>query len=187
MVDIESQQIGTSDRGSLVVMCGRSFSGKSTVATRLGSDLVADIVSLDSINEARGLFGGQGISVEEWIETHRIAAARTLELLSQSRTVVIDDTSSPRFLRDDWRSLAARVEASFALVFVDTPEDVILRRQHVNRADLTRHDVSDLVMQAHLESFEVPESDEPVVIVDPEHDSPVDIAARTVAMLSLPT
>ncbi len=42
----------------IVLLCGRSFSGKSTVAEVLLRQLPATAVSLDAINAERGLHGG---------------------------------------------------------------------------------------------------------------------------------
>lgn len=58
----------------LVVMCGRSFSGKSTLA--LADRLGAQRVSLDAINEERGLRGGADIPVSEWMRTNDEASPR---------------------------------------------------------------------------------------------------------------
>ena len=50
--------------GRLVLPCGRSYSGKSTLARALADALPGVVVGLDAINEERGLHGGQGIPVE---------------------------------------------------------------------------------------------------------------------------
>lgn len=126
-------------------MCGCSFSGKSTVAGRLALDLDAEIVILDSINEERGMFGGQGIPVEEWIRTNDEAARRVSRVLRDGRRVVVDDTSSPRFLRDNWRAMAKEATVAFALVYVDTPDQVRRERLLVNREESHRSDVLDEV------------------------------------------
>jgi len=63
----------------LVLMCGTTFSGKSTFARALAAEIQGLIISLDEINERRGLWGGDGIPLEEWQRTHEIATteART--------------------------------------------------------------------------------------------------------------
>lgn len=170
------------NRARLILLCGRSFSGKSTVARALRSELAAQLVSLDDINALRGLHGGDGIAVEEWIHTHEIASVQVATALAGGETVVVDDTSSPRFLRDGWRSLATEAGASFALVFVDADRETILRRQTANRAKSSRHDVRDDVLEQHLADFEPPEEDEPAVTVRSDEDVP-DIAARDRARL----
>jgi len=147
-------------RAALVLLCGRSFSGKSTLAQELAVAIDAEIVSLDSINEERGLFGGRGIPVDEWIRTNEEAARRVSTAMAGDRRVVVDDTSSPRFLRDGWRALATNARAAFVLVYVDTPGQVTRERLLRNRAQSTRNDVIDEVMAEHLESFEPPGSGE---------------------------
>ncbi len=164
--------------GRLVLMCGLSFSGKSSIARDLSARLNAQFVSLDDINEARGLHGGMGIPLQEWIETHRIASERVRESLSRGLSVIVDDTSSPRFLRDVWRAQAAETGASFVLLFVEADRDVILQRQRANRSTGQRHDVADDVMRDHLDAFEPPEADEPAIRVLSEVDSPDQIAAQ---------
>jgi shikimate kinase len=79
----------------LILMCGLSFSGKSTLAGQLGREFSAMVFSLDSINEERGLDGGQGIPVEGWVETNRLAEERCNAQLQAGRNVIIDDTGSP--------------------------------------------------------------------------------------------
>jgi predicted kinase len=149
--------------GRLVLLCGRSFSGKSTVAASLAGYLPGSVVSLDAINEERGLHGGEGIPLSEWARTNDLARERVLARLRDDETVIVDDSSSPRFLRDGWRALCASAGAPIALVFVDTPEDVIRQRLMDNRVTGHRLDVTDEVMAAHQKSFEPPEEDEQAV------------------------
>ncbi|TCC05884.1 AAA family ATPase [Kribbella soli] len=149
----------------LVLLCGTSFSGKSTVARALAPRLAARIVSLDEINERRGLWGGDGIAVEEWIRTHELASAEVRELLGSGASVIVDDTSSPRFLRDGWRSLAATVGARFTLIYVEVDHATVRRRRAGNRVDPQRRDVADAVLDQHLTDFEPPAADEHAVRV----------------------
>jgi predicted kinase len=72
----------------------------------------------------------------------------------------VDDTSSPRFLRDNWRSLATTTASKFVLVYVNTPHDVSRQRLLQNRLEANRNDVRDEVMADHLDSFEPPGADE---------------------------
>lgn len=146
-------------------MCGKSFSGKSTVARALAPRLRARVVSLDEINERRGLWGGDGIAVAEWVRTHELASAEVRELLSSGSSVVVDDTSSPRFLRDGWRSLAVGLGAGFTLLYVDVDDATVRRRRAANRLDPRRRDVADDVLEEHLAGFEPPGDDEDAVRV----------------------
>jgi predicted kinase len=166
-------------RPGLILMCGPSFSGKSVLARALAPLLGAELVSLDSINEARGLFGGKGVPVDEWMRTHELAAEQTRQWLTRGKSVIVDDTSSPRFLRDAWRGRADQIGCPFALVFVDTPPDVISRRHEANRSTRHRHDVTDDILREHLRGFEPPEPDEAAIRVsDPAEPTQVALEVR---------
>ena len=79
--------------------------------------------------------------------------------------MVIDDTSSPRFLRDGWRSLAKEIGVGFVLVYLEVDQATIRRRRADNRVDQDRRDVADAVLEEHLAGFEPPEPDEAAVRV----------------------
>ena len=163
---------------ALILMCGRSFSGKSTVAGRIADALGVEIVSLDSINEERGLAGGQGIPIEEWVRTNQEAAGRVRLGLKSGKRMLVDDTSSPRFLRDDWRRVAADMDAGFVLVYVNAPEHVIRERLAANRRELGRHDVAEAVFDEHLDGFEPPDAlEEPLVTSSSTEDVSALVAA----------
>lgn len=158
-------------------MCGLSFSGKSTFAVRLADALDAELVSLDAINAERGLYGGQGIPLEEWARTNDLAHVRAAEALRSGRDVVVDDTGSPRFIRDAWRKLAAEAGASFSIVWVQIDPARQRQRLVANRTDATRHDVTDEVMNAHVESFEAPTLEDPLIIDADDTMKPATVAA----------
>ena len=50
--------------------------------------------------EARGLYGGDGISVEEWEKTHLLAMEQLRSLVQSRQDIVVDDTSCFRWLRE---------------------------------------------------------------------------------------
>ena len=167
---------------TLALMCGLSFAGKSTFAAQLASELGADLISLDLINAERGLHGGQGIPLEEWAETNRLANERAQDSLDRERHVVVDDTGSPRFIRDRWRAVAEAAGAPFAIVWIQI--DAALQRERVlaNRSEQERPDVIDAVLASHAAAFESPADEAPIVVDaratrDPEH---LLIAARAV-------
>jgi predicted kinase len=151
---------------ALILICGLSFSGKSTTATRLARELDASLISLDAINEERGLRGGQGIPLEEWAATNRIAHERAAMLLRDGGDVVVDDTGSPRFIREEWRATAQRADSQLAIVWVKI--DPALQRERVltNRAQRERPDVVDEVPADHAAHFEAPTQDENPLVID---------------------
>ncbi|KQO60055.1 AAA family ATPase [Curtobacterium sp. Leaf261] len=162
---------------ALVLTCGLSFSGKSTLAAGLSSALGGELLSLDQINEERGLHGGQGIPLEEWAATNRIAHERARGLLAAGRHVVVDDTGSPRFIRDEWRTTASAAGAPFVLVWVQVDPELQRQRVLANRADPGRPDVTDAVLAEHGASFEAPVEEDPFVVDAASTSDPETIAA----------
>lgn len=144
----------------IVLLCGRSFSGKSTLAGAIAAALGADIVSLDAINAERGLSSGAGLPVQEWATTHDIARSRSLTSPAADRVAIIDDTSSPRFLRDGWRALAGERGVPLVLVYADVPVEESWRRHAANRVHRRRMDITDEVLREHVASFGAPTVDE---------------------------
>jgi predicted kinase len=141
-----------------------SFAGKSTLARQLVGALDAELISLDIINAERGLDGGQGIPLEEWAETNRLARSRAAQVLGVGRDVVVDDTGTPRFVRDSWREVAGASGTAFALVWVRIDRETQRERVVANRANLRRADVIDEVLDAHRGGFEAPDDESPIVI-----------------------
>ena len=167
-------------------MCGRSFSGKSTVAAILVRAFAAEAVSLDAINAERGLWGGDGITIAEWSRTYELARERAAAALDAGAVVIVDDTSSPRFLRDGWRQLAREHDRPMVLVHLDVSVETSLARQAANRRDPRRGDLTDDVMREHLDSFEPPTSDENAIRVTADSDPDALIAALRQALLVTP-
>lgn len=149
---------------TVFLMCGLTFSGKTAVAKRIASEFGCDYVSLDEINDERGLWGGHGIPVEEWERTHEIALTRMRERLDRGACVVVDDTNNLRWLRDRFRAVADEGGHDVVLVYVTAPIEEI--RQRMTQADRTRErrPVSEEVFEEHVNSFEEPTSDESPVV-----------------------
>ncbi len=123
------------------------------------------VLSLDDINEERGLYGGQGIPGEEWGKTLRIAEERAGAQLRAGTDVIVDDTGSPRFVRDHWRDVASREKARFSLVWVQMDTALQQKRLRQNRCVPVRNDVTDEVMADHVSGFEPP-TEEGAIAID---------------------
>lgn len=149
-----------------MVLCGLSFSGKSTIARGLAERLAAELVSFDAINAERGLASGQGVAIEEWVKTKETAHARARAVLADGRSVVIDDTSSPAFLREEWRAVAAGVGVEMVLVYVPLAREAQRARIAATRATGDRPDVLDSILEEHRAGFEPPTADEAALTID---------------------
>jgi predicted kinase len=153
---------------TLILLCGRPFSGKSSLAARLAADRGAAGISFDDINLERGLHGGDGLPVAEWAATLETAKSRTSTLLRQQDLVVVDDTLCFRWMRDAFRDLARAAGARAVLVYLDPPPAMLQERMAANQRTGERRSLAPHVLAEHLAGFESPEPDEaPVVLRSP--------------------
>lgn len=154
----------------LYLMCGLAFAGKSTLARGIAERTGAAVVSLDEINRARGFDGGVGIGDEEWACTYGEALREVERALSRGRSVVVDDTSCFRFLRDGYRELAERHEVPAVVVYVDVPLATALARLRANERHRGRAPVEEAVLVDLARKIEPPEPDEPTLVCPPDAD-----------------
>jgi predicted kinase len=152
----------------LYLLCGLSFSGKSTLGGLLAARTGAGLVSLDAINSRRGLRGGTGTPDEEWLATHRLALAQLERLCRAGGPVVVDDTNCFRWLRDAYRRVAAGFGYRSVVLMLDLPLAEALRRGARNERNGARAPVSRRVLVELAARFEPPASDEETVTV-PAH------------------
>jgi predicted kinase len=157
---------------TLILLCGPSLAGKSTLAGRLAARFGASVVSFDQINAERGLpFGNEGLPVEAWAETLRIAEGRVADLLGTGRSVIVDDTLCFRWLRDRMRDLAARSDSRATLTYLPLDEATAEARRTAVAADASRPVLSLQGLAAHLAAFEAPGEDEGAVELRSEADA----------------
>ena len=153
---------------TLYLMCGNSFSGKSTLAEAIAGKRSCALISLDDINRERGLgFGGDGIAVEEWERTHQIALARLEEQMPSGRDLVLDDTNCFRWLRDRYRSAAGRHGYRTVVIYLDIPLPILEERRRKNETTRERRGVKEPIFADLTRQFEAPAPDEPTLVFAP--------------------
>ncbi|GAP93890.1 hypothetical protein NIES2104_03990 [Leptolyngbya sp. NIES-2104] len=148
-------------------MCGMPFSGKTTLAQSIAKYLHAPYISLDDINEFRGLFGGDGIPVEEWEKTHSIAIQQLQNLMLSQQDIVLDDTSCFRWLRDRYRDFSIKYNYETILIYLDVPVSEIHSRTEENDKTQDRRGVRQEIVSEMAKMFELPQSDETVIKYGP--------------------
>jgi predicted kinase len=153
---------------TLYLMCGLSFSGKTTIALNLAKSQQAVLISLDEINKERGLgFGGDGlIPPNEWRKTHEIALHRLEAHMDSETDIVLDDTNCFRFLRDSYREVASERGYKTLVVVMKVSLEEIERRRLRNTEGPTRNGIREEVFRHLLDHFEWPAVDEETIGVE---------------------
>ncbi|MEW6369057.1 MAG: ATP-binding protein [Acidobacteriota bacterium] len=162
----------------IYLLCGLAFAGKSTLARAIASRTGAVLVSLDAINERRGLHGGLGVPDAVWAEAHQTALRKAEDVVARGAPVVVDDTNCFRFLRDDYRALASGFGVKCLVVYVDAPLSLALSRLRENEATLVRPRVTEAVLLELARRFEAPDADEPHLSFTPGTNEAAWVAAN---------
>jgi len=145
---------------TLYLLCGMPFSGKTTLAKSVSEHLHCPYISLDEINEQRGMKGGDGIPVEEWEKTHSIAINVLYELMPTEQDIVLDDTSCFRWLRDRYRTIGNQYSYQTIIVYLDIPLLEIRKRMQENEKTKVRLSVRQDIIEVMAKTFEQPQVDE---------------------------
>jgi predicted kinase len=152
-------------------MSGLSFSGKTTLARKIVEWLPCAYISLDDINAERGLWGGDGITLEEWECTHGLARERLATWMATGKDAVVDDVNNFRWLRDRWRAAASVSGYRTVVIYLDIPRTELIARRRTNQVTVERKGITDAVWAQHLRQFEPPGADEYVLRYGPEDDA----------------
>jgi predicted kinase len=146
----------------LVIVCGLSFGGKSTLARAIGERLGYREVDVD-VTKAR--LHGEGLqdhdlSQEQWDRIYAATDEETAELLASGASVVDGSRNFRRFERDRARAIATRAGVPFVTVYVDTPAEVARERRARNAVAPTRVHMTEAELEEIVELFEPPSADE---------------------------
>ncbi|MBV9873130.1 MAG: AAA family ATPase [Verrucomicrobia bacterium] len=145
------------------LMCGLSFSGKTTLAHKIVDRLQCGYISLDDINAEPRLWGGDGILVEEWERTHALARERLAKWMDTGKDAVVDDVNNLRWLRDRWRSAASAGPYHTIVIYLDIPREELVARRCANQLTAERKGITEAVWAKHFSEFQPPEADEQVI------------------------
>jgi predicted kinase len=146
----------------LIIICGLSFAGKSTLANEISAQFGYTEVDVD---ETKLDLYGPGIDDEqltrdEWDPIYRETDDRMLSHLRNGESVVDGSRNFRQHERDHARQLAKRAGAEVVLIYVDVPEALVRQRWAENKANPTRRGVSDKGFEEIISVMEAPTADE---------------------------
>jgi predicted kinase len=152
---------------TLMLICGTSFSGKSTLARHLGERFGYPEVDVDTTKDL--LFGSSihddALGREDWERIYDETDRQIETHLAAGRSVIDASRNFSKSERHHAGNICRQHDADLLTILVETPEAVTRQRLLANRQSSTRRDVSDQDFAAILASWEAPTPDErPLVL-----------------------
>ena len=166
----------------LIVTCGLSGSGKTTVTTDLMQALPA--IRIRSDVERRRLFPDEtaaGVDCGRYSEAHGETIYRHLESLARAaleagHTTIVDAAFLQRIRRDRFRDLARETGASFSLLWCRALEATLQTRvRHRAEQQSDASEADGQILDHQLGSAEFPQGAESVDTIELNTDRPIDI------------
>ncbi len=163
---------------TLIVICGLSFSGKSTLAKAITARLGYEEIDVDTVGATLYELDidDERLKQLDW-DTVYEEADRIIEGRLKSGATVIDASRNfTKKERELAHEVAKRSDAKFITIFIDTPEAVARHRRSVNKTSRARRDITDEQFDEILQVMQPPTEDEhPLVFHDDDQlDSWID-------------
>jgi predicted kinase len=148
----------------LIVLCGRPFAGKTTLAKALSDALRVPRVSIDdAIASVSPWDVAAGLDAHAWEAVFAAVAQRLLRHLRAGESVIYDARNHDRASRDGVGAMARGLGAKSLLVHVDVSAELALERYDRGRQAEGRLSPERDVVAA-IEGFEVPHPDEDAIV-----------------------
>jgi predicted kinase len=158
----------------LLIICGLSFAGKSTLGNAIAKRFGHDQVDVD-VTKVR-LYGENArddqLTQSDWDRIYRETDNLILNCLQAGKAVIDASRNFRKAERQQTRTLVRKARAEIATIYVDTPEAVARKRLHENRVARMRVDYPDAAFDEIAKIMEPPGRDEEPLIFP--HESEMD-------------
>lgn len=155
----------------LYIMVGVGFAGKSTLAKNIAEHFHITLVSQDGLFfEKEKELNLNEDNDEQWEMLLTMCKQRIKELMISGQSVVFDNVNLKKAHRDELRGLVKEVNGKAVVVYLDTPEEILNKRQDRNKVTRERHDVKQEYLDDAKVQLEIPTIDEDTYVFTPETD-----------------
>jgi predicted kinase len=149
-----------------LIICGLSFSGKSTlgnaIAERFGYEEVdVDVTKISLYGQSTK---DEDLQSEDWARIYTETDQLIENLLKSGKSVVDASRNFSKTERNIAKDIACKMGVPLITVYVDTPEKIARQRLHDNRHNPTRRDVTDQNFEDLIRAMQPPTLDEHPVI-----------------------
>ena len=146
----------------LIIICGISFAGKSTLGKTIAQQFGYAQVDVDDVKFR--LYGpdikDEDLSHADWVRVYAETDKLIECYLKTGKTVIDASRNFSKRERQLARHIAAKVGTEIVTIFVDTPEAIARQRLLENRKKQARRDVTDKDFEEILQVIEPPTADE---------------------------
>jgi predicted kinase len=150
----------------LIIICGISFAGKSTLGETIAQQFGYAQVDVDDVKFL--LYGpdikDEDLSHADWVRIYAEADRLIERYLKTGKTVVDASRNFRKRERQLARQIAAKLGVETVTIFVDTPEAIARQRLLENRKKQSRRDVTDKDFEEILQVIEPPTADENPIV-----------------------
>ena len=150
----------------LVIICGLSFAGKSTLGNAISNKFGYETVDVDSTKTL--LFGDikdDDLQKEDWIKIYDTTDKQIADFLQSGKSVVDASRNFRKAERDKIKGIAKNLGFEVVTIYIDTPEEVARQRWHENRKNNMRRDINDKDFEEIISVMEPPtEEENPLVM-----------------------
>jgi len=146
----------------LLIICGLSFSGKSTLGKAITERFDYEQVDVDEtkINLYGQSIKDEDLYPEDWARIYTETDKLIEKLLKSGKSVVDASRNFSKTERNIVKSIADKAGVPIITVYVDTPEQMARQRLLENRRNPTRPDVTDKNFEEVIRAMEPPTVDE---------------------------
>jgi len=155
-------------QSTLYILCGFPYSGKSYIAKELVKETHITVVSIDDIFYSKGFSWDDNRlpHAEGWKEIFDISYIQSQDALKIGKNVLYDSTNHTKESRNELRKVALSVNAETVVIYIQAPVETIWERWEENIKTKERSVVSKELVQMTIDSFEIPDTDENVLVIE---------------------